>query len=657
MALDPNIKILLVEDAGVMRKMERKTLATLGFENVVEAVDGDDAATKLQQDPDVDLVISDWNMPNMNGFELLVWMRERDAFRDLPFLMATGRGEKREVEEAREAGVSSFISKPFDAAELKSKIEEAFGVLQTEETAREEKPRLTEDGKVRIRASHIQITDHLALGVLKHLIGTGEMKPQHFELETEILPGWNPVAESLEKNNSDVAFILAPLAMDLFNYDVPISLTLFTHKNGSIFVRSRRGGEYTDPFDKFFIDKSFYIPHFMSVHHMLAHLFFKKIGLRPGMPGKEETNVNFEVVAPIKMPEFLNQNPNSSGFLVAEPLGTKAIANGVAELQALSSELWENHPCCVCAVQNEMIENYPDAIGEFTRMIVQAGKYIEQKPGAAAEIAVNFLDPRRNLGLKVPLLKNVLTEPKGIKFGDLYPVVDDLNRFQEYMHYEMGVGGLIDVDKFVDLQFADDAVPGAKKVVMPSIFHDDEETSMQILNRKLIKDKEQTTKALLNKEGKYLMFALDDQYFGIDILKIIEISRMMPVREIPESPDFVKGVVNFRGKVIPVAEPRRLFGLPAKEASDEGFIIILELEKLSGSSLLGLIVDSVSEIANVKASDISDAPGFVRGKKTQYISALAKFDDKVRILVDVDRLMRRDDAEVVADLYEEEEVE
>ncbi|MGD8388742.1 MAG: response regulator, partial [Desulfobacteraceae bacterium] len=91
MTLDPaKITVLLVEDAATMRKIEMKTLTSLGFENIIEAKDGEDAVDRLRQTDGIDLVISDWNMPNRNGFDLLVWVRADKRYHDVPFIMATG---------------------------------------------------------------------------------------------------------------------------------------------------------------------------------------------------------------------------------------------------------------------------------------------------------------------------------------------------------------------------------------------------------------------------------------------------------------------------------------------------------------------------------------------------------------------------------------
>jgi len=212
------LKILLVEDAAVMRKIELKALNSLGFDDILEAGDGDEAILKLEAEEGVDLIISDWNMPNKGGYELLQWIRAHEKFQKLPFIMATGEGDMKQQKKAVDAGVNGFIAKPFNADELNKKIDQAFGAGEPEEAIPEEKrrPRKTASGKVKLRVAHIQITDHLVLGVLKHMIKNGQAAPKHFELETLCMPGWNPVQEALGKGMVDAACVLAPMAMDLY---------------------------------------------------------------------------------------------------------------------------------------------------------------------------------------------------------------------------------------------------------------------------------------------------------------------------------------------------------------------------------------------------------------------------------------------------------
>jgi chemotaxis signal transduction protein/CheY-like chemotaxis protein len=640
MSFDPQkIRILLVEDSALMRTIQVKTLFSLGFNNIIEAEDGREAVHKLEEEEGIDLIISDWNMPNMDGLELLIQVRESSRFKDLPFLMATGQGNMKQEQKAIDAGVSSFVAKPFNADELRGKIEEAFGikVVEDELPPEERIPKKTSSGKVKMRLAHIQITDHLVLGVLNHLIQKGEMTPKYFDLEIQCMPGWNPVKHALERGTVDGACVLAPIAMDLFSYGAPIKLVLLAHRSGSIFVRNRKG-IYTEPFQNFFRHKAFFIPHQMSVHHMLAHMFFKKLGLRAGTVGEDAYDVTFEVVDPIKMPEFLRGNKDACGFMVAEPLGTKAIATGIAELQFLSHELWQNHPCCVVAMRDDFIGPCEDAVYELTELLVEAGKIVSKKPETAAEIAVSFLDPNKILGLKVPLLKNVLTEQQGIKTTNLYPHVEDLDQIQQYMFNAMGIGTMIDLEKFIDQRFANNACRDRISSNQPSKISDSPEVVVEILHRGVIEEIK-THKAMLNKEGKYLTFALGNQEFGIDILKIKEIIGMMPIRDIPQAPHFVKGVINLRGKVIPVMDLRLKFGMEEIDYTDRSCIIILEFEINDGVSYMGIAVDSVSEVLEIKASEIEETPSFGMNMNTNHILAMAKMKEGVKILLDIDQVL------------------
>ncbi len=637
-----SIKILLVEDAATMRKIERKTLASLGFENVTEAGDGEEAIVCIRETGPFDLVISDWNMPNRSGYDLLLWIRGNEETRDLPFIMATGQGDMKQEKKALDAGVSSFVAKPFNKDELAAKIEESFGILQEEEsvpTAEERESDRARSGKVTLRVAHIQITDHLVLGVLKHLLETGEARAETFELETRCMPGWNPVRDALRKGTVDAACILGPIAMDLFAFETPLRMILLAHKNGSIFVRNRTGA-YRPPYEAFFRGKSFFIPHQMSIHHMLSHQFFDRMGLSSGMAGEGSPDVTFEVTAPIKMPEFLRDNPKACGFMVAEPLGTKSIAAGIAESQFLSSELWDNHPCCVVTMRDDFIGPYPDAVHEFTRLLVDAGRFIERKPETAAEIAVRFLDPEGKLGLKVPLLKNVLTEERGIRTSDLYPEIEELEYMQAYMVEKMGIGSRIDLSAFIETRFADAACTDRDRHRLPSRRRADTETVTEILERSG-EGRGGASKSMLNLEGKYLTFRLDGQEFGIDILEVKEIIGMMPIRSMPRSPEFFRGVVNLRGEVIPVMDLRLRFGMEESEYTERTCIIILDVENGNGGTRAGVIVDAVSEVNEMKASEIEGAAGLGQAVRADYVLGMAKQEGEVKILLDTDRVLGR----------------
>ncbi|MFZ5774121.1 MAG: chemotaxis protein CheW [Thermodesulfobacteriota bacterium] len=630
MALDPQLKILLVEDATTMRKMEAKILGQVGLSNIVEAVDGNDAIEKLQAEGDIQLVISDWSMPNLDGYQLLQWMRGQDAFRETPFLMATGHGDKEYVAKAKEAGANGVVAKPFTPDDLKTMIEECFGIVKEAAPKVDEGPKVSAEGKVHLKMAHIQITDHLPLGVLRHQLATGQKSSSAFSLETRCLPGWNPVQSALENGEVDGAFILAPMAMDLFSYGVPLQLILFAHRNGSICVRNK-AGKYVKPYQQFFKHKTFYIPHKMSVHNMLAHMYFTRMGLRPGVAGKELVNVLFDVVPPVAMPEFLKENPESSGFLVAEPIGSRAIAAGIAERQFLSSEVWPDHPCCVVVFRKEIIDQYPEAVQEFANLLVEAGLFIRDNTEQAAEIAVTFLDPEKKIGLDPALLQRVLSDPQGITTDNMYPVIEDLEAIQDYMTSKMEIGRRIELTQFVDTRFADKACKqkGAAKVEKP----------VAAVGRL---DLAQEVRA--SREGKYLIFTLGRERYGIGILDVREIIGLMTIHELPQMPPFFKGVINLRDKVIPIMDMRAKFGMEAGEYDHRTCIIVVEVSGVSGSRLIGVVVDSVSEVANVREQEVEDPPRFGAGVDTRSLLGMAKLADGVTILLDIDHLMQTEGA-------------
>ncbi len=142
-----------------------------------------------------------------------------------------------------------------------------------------------------------------------------------------------------------------------------------------------------------------------------------------------------------------------------------------------------------------------------------------------------------------------------------------------------------------------------------------------------------------SKEGKYLTFNLGGEQYGIGILKIREIIGMMPITPVPKTPEFVKGVINLRGKVIPVVDLRLKFGLEAAQYNDRTCIIVVEVKSVSGLVTMGLVVDSVSEVLNIKADQISETPSFGTKVDTDYILGIAKAGDGVKILLDIDRIL------------------
>jgi purine-binding chemotaxis protein CheW len=150
---------------------------------------------------------------------------------------------------------------------------------------------------------------------------------------------------------------------------------------------------------------------------------------------------------------------------------------------------------------------------------------------------------------------------------------------------------------------------------------------------------DQIVKTMPDKEGKYLTFSLSEEEYGIGILKIKEIIGMMPITTVPQTPDFVKGVINLRGKVIPVVDLRLRFNMDVKDYTERTCIIVVEIEGKSGTILMGIVVDSVSEVLNIKADEIEETPTFGTQLNTDYILGMAKMEGGVKILLDIDRVL------------------
>lgn len=149
------------------------------------------------------------------------------------------------------------------------------------------------------------------------------------------------------------------------------------------------------------------------------------------------------------------------------------------------------------------------------------------------------------------------------------------------------------------------------------------------------------------REGKYLTFSLANEEFGISILKIKEIIGMMPITPVPKTPEFVKGVINLRGKVIPVIDLRVKFVMEETDDTKKTCIVVVETSGQSGSILMGSVVDSVSEVLNIKDEEIEDAPAFGTELKTDYILGMAKMEGGVKILLDIDRVLSAEDVAVL----------
>jgi len=142
--------------------------------------------------------------------------------------------------------------------------------------------------------------------------------------------------------------------------------------------------------------------------------------------------------------------------------------------------------------------------------------------------------------------------------------------------------------------------------------------------------------------GKFLTFTLGHEEYGVPMLKVREIIKVMDITQVPQVPDHVLGVINLRGKVIPVIDLRRKFALPAMEHTERTCIIVADVDLSPVRVMMGIVVDSVSEVLNVSDADIDETPDFGGRKTTDYLLGLARVKGTVKILLDLDRVLGSD---------------
>ena len=142
----------------------------------------------------------------------------------------------------------------------------------------------------------------------------------------------------------------------------------------------------------------------------------------------------------------------------------------------------------------------------------------------------------------------------------------------------------------------------------------------------------------LAKEGKYLTFALGNEEYGLEILQVREIIGLMDITAVPQVPDYLKGVINLRGKVIPVIDLRLKFGLSSVDYTNETCIIVLNV----GETMMGIIVDRVCEVLDIQRENIEEAPKFGADVKTDFIIGMGKIQEKVVILLDIEKILTED---------------
>ena len=147
--------------------------------------------------------------------------------------------------------------------------------------------------------------------------------------------------------------------------------------------------------------------------------------------------------------------------------------------------------------------------------------------------------------------------------------------------------------------------------------------------------------------GKYLTFALASEEYGLPVLKVREIIKVMPITAVPQVPSHVRGVINLRGKVIPVIDLRQKFGLPSQADTEQTCIVVVQVEATRQTIMMGLLVDGVSEVLNIAAQEIEDPPAFGQQIRIDYMRGVAKVKGTVKILLDIDRVLTAEETDAL----------
>jgi purine-binding chemotaxis protein CheW len=138
-------------------------------------------------------------------------------------------------------------------------------------------------------------------------------------------------------------------------------------------------------------------------------------------------------------------------------------------------------------------------------------------------------------------------------------------------------------------------------------------------------------------------FKIGEEEFGVDILKVQEINRMLEVTRVPNAPEYVDGVINLRGKVIPIIDLRRRFGMERREKDKNTRIVVVEL----AGKVVGFVVDAVSEVLRIPKGVTEPPPAIVSGIDTDYITAVGKLEDRLLILLDLEKVLLKEELQAV----------
>ncbi len=289
----------------------------------------------------------------------------------------------------------------------------------------------------KITIGHLPILDHLILGIAKE-----KDTFKHFSLDAELFSNWDDIANALTNKKIDGAFLLFPLALDVFRKTKDIQLVLLGHREGQVLaankdikgIRNLRG-------------KKVFVPHIFSTHHILLHKLLQTEGLTTRDVTLQVGNKNIkDIVGALAGNDI-------QAFIAAEPFGTESRRSKAGHILSLSHDVQSHHIDCVLVLRKELVNKQPGVCQELVESLVRAGMFINAYPRQAAEMGEGFL------GWSKKTLIEGLTHDKGhILFWDLLPRLQDFETLQNTAVDEMGLWkDKIDLEAFVYPHFAQTA--------------------------------------------------------------------------------------------------------------------------------------------------------------------------------------------------------
>ncbi len=284
------------------------------------------------------------------------------------------------------------------------------------------------------RIGHLKIADHLIAGCVHARLNEKQAFSDLSDIKITAMNSWVQVCDALRHGDINAAFISAPLAMELFAAGLDIKILMFTHRSGSIMVKSKTadikglGG---------FRGKTILIPSEFSIQAMLVHRLLASAGLRPGTHDDDNADVTWQAASPALMPEMLmnDQTGEIAGFVVAEPFATRAVQQGTAVKLFTSHSLWKNHPCCVFVMDTFFTQYYPEAVKELIGLFVESARMLEASKTGEPDLYIqHFLDTDTETAAKILSDACICFDP-----SLLVPDINIFTMIHEYMKTSMGM--------------------------------------------------------------------------------------------------------------------------------------------------------------------------------------------------------------------------